>query len=467
MPPSTTAPDAPTPGSPASGTNGGTNGATPPAARGWRLHGDGRTITPGAVVAPDERLSWPRTVGIGVQHVMAMFGATVLVPAITGMPATTALLFSGIGTLLFLTLTGNRLPSYLGSSFAFIAPLTAATAIGGMGAALGGILATGLLLAAIGAVVHVAGTGWIHALMPPAVMGTIVALIGLNLAGATTAAMQEVPLTTFGTALAVVLTAVLFRGLVGRLSILVGIVVGYVLAVLQGQVDFTSVGQAAWVGLPPFHAPTFSLQVLPLFLPVVLVLVAENIGHVRTVGLMTQRDLDPLAGRAILADGLSTALSGLGGGVGTTTYAENIGVMASSRVYSTAAYWVAGLTAIALAFLPKFGAAVATIPAGVAGGAGIILYGMIGVMGVRIWVQNRVDFSNTIHLMTAGAGLIVAIANPQIVVGGLVFGGITLGTVTALVVHHLMTAVARWRGTEPVPEDDGEHYAASEAGRLG
>ncbi|MDX2341518.1 nitrate reductase [Micrococcus sp. M4NT] len=442
--------------------------ADPSRGFGWRLHGDGRTITPGTVVAPDERLTWPRTVGIGVQHVMAMFGATVLVPAITGMPATTALLFSGIGTLLFLVITGNRLPSYLGSSFAFIAPLTAATALEGTGAALGGIMATGLLLAAIGVVVHLSGTGWIHALMPPAVMGTIVALIGLNLAGATTAAMQEVPLTTFGTALAVVLTAVLFRGLVGRLSILVGILAGYVLALAQGQVDFTAVGEAAWVGLPPFHAPEFSLQVLPLFLPVVLVLIAENIGHVRTVGLMTKRDLDPLTGRALIADGLSTTFSGLGGGVGTTTYAENIGVMASSRVYSTAAYWVAGLTAIALAFLPKFGAAVATIPAGVAGGAGIILYGMIGVMGVRIWVQNRVDFSNTIHLMTAGAGLIVAIADPQLTAGGLVFGGITLGTIAALVVHHLMTAVARWRGTEPVPEDeDAERYEATQAGRLG
>ncbi|TFI50056.1 nitrate reductase, partial [Micrococcus endophyticus] len=332
--------------------------------------------------------------------------------------------------------------------------------------ALGGVLVTGVLLAVIGLIVHRAGTGWIHALMPPAVMGTIVALIGLNLAGATTTAMQEVPLTTFGTALAIVLTAVLFRGLLGRLSILVGIVVGYLLALAQGQVDFTAVGEAGWLGLPPFHAPELHWNLVPLFLPVVLVLVAENIGHVRTVGLMTKRDLDPLTGRALIADGLSTTLSGLGGGVGTTTYAENIGVMASSRVYSTAAYWVAGLTAIALAFLPKFGAAVATIPAGVAGGAGIILYGMIGVMGVRIWVQNRVDFSNTINLMTAGAGLIIAIADPQLVLGGLVFGGITLGTIAALVVYHLMTAIARGRGTEPVSEDD-DAYEASEAGRLG
>ena len=322
---------------------------------------------------------------------------------------------------------------------------------------------------AAGGPLHHMHAGSIATMLAPGdaeVMGTIVALIGLNLAGATTTAMQEVPVTTFGTALAVVLTAVTFRGLLGRLSILVGIVVGYVLALAQGQVDFAAVGEAAWIGLPPFHGPELRWDLLPLFLPVVLVLVAENIGHVRTVGLMTKRDLDPLTGRALIADGLSTMLSGAGGGVGTTTYAENIGVMASSRVYSTAAYWVAGLTAIALAFLPKFGAAVATIPAGVAGGAGIILYGMIGMMGVRIWVQNRVDFSNTVNLMTAGAGLIIAIADPQLVVGGLVFGGITLGTVAALVVYHLMTAIARARGTEPVPEDE-EEFEASEAGRLG
>ena len=436
---------------------------------GWRLHGDGRTITAGTVVAPDERLTWGRTVSVGVQHVMAMFGATVLVPAITGMPATTALLFSGVGTLLFLVVTGNRLPSYLGSSFAFIAPITAATAMGGTGAALGGILATGLALVAVGVVVHLAGTGWIHALMPPVVMGTIVALIGLNLAGSTTESIQTVPLTTFATTLAIVLSAVLFRGLLGRLSILLGIIVGYLVALAQGQVDFAPVRDAAWVGLPPFHAPELRLDVLFLFLPVVLVLIAENIGHVRTVGLMTKRDLDPLTGRALVADGLSTALSGLGGGVGTTTYAENIGVMASSKVYSTAAYWVAGATALALAFLPKFGALIATIPAGVAAGAGIILYGMIGVMGVRIWVQNRVDFSNTISLMTAGAGLIIAIADPQLTVGGLVFGGITLGTVAALVIYHLMTAIARARGTEPIDEDADlpENYRPAEAGRLG
>lgn len=432
----------------------------------WDIHGDGKTITPGQVVKPDERMAWPHTIGIGLQHVMAMFGATVLVPALTGFPPTAALFFSGIGTLLFLVITKGKVPSYLGSSFAFIAPLTAATSMHSMAAASGGILITGAVLVIIGFIVHKAGTGWIHAVMPPAVMGTILALIGLNLAGATTDGMQQVPLTTFGTTAAVIIAAVLFRGFLGRLSILIGIIIGYLLALVQDEIDFQPVADAAWIGLPAFHTPEFRLDVMFLFLPVVFVLVAENIGHVRTVGLMTRTDLDPHNGRAIIADGVATMLSGTGGGVGTTTYAENIGVMASSRIYSTAAYWVAGIVAMCLAFFPKFGALIATIPMGVAAGAGIILYGMIGIMGARIWVNNKVDFSNTINLMAAGAGLIIAIADPVIEVDGMQFGGIALGTIAVLAIYHIMWAIARWRDTEPIDNADDEP-AHLQSGKVG
>lgn len=430
----------------------------------WDIHGDGKTINAGQVVKPHERMAWPQTIGIGLQHVMAMFGSTVLVPALTGFPPTAALFFSGVGTLLFLMITKGKVPSYLGSSFAFIAPMVAATSMHSMAVASGGIIITGLALAIVGLIVHKAGTRWIHAVMPPVVMGTILALIGLNLAGATTEGMVEVPLTTFGTTAAVIITAVLFRGFLGRLSILLGIVVGYLLALAQQQIDFQPVTEASWIGLPAFHAPEFQFDVLFLFLPVVFVLVAENIGHVRTVGLMTRSNLDPHNGRALIADGLATMLSGSGGGVGTTTYAENIGVMASSRIYSTAAYWVAGIVAMSLAFFPKFGALIATIPMGVAAGAGIILYGMIGIMGARIWVNNEVDFSNTINLMAAGSGLIIAIADPVVEVAGMQFGGIALGTLAALGIYHLMTAIARWRNTEPIEEDD---FEAVEPGRIG
>src|SRR5690625_340836 len=432
----------------------------------WNIHGDGKTITPGQVVKPDERLAAPQTIGIGLQHVMAMFGSTVLVPALTGFPPTAALFFSGVGTLLFLVITKGKVPSYLGSSFAFIAPMVAATSMHSMAVASGGIIVTGAALAVIGFVVHKAGTRWIHAVMPPAVMGTILALIGLNLAGATTDGMVEVPLTTFGTTAAVIIAAVMFRGFLGRLSILLGIVVGYLLALVQDQIDFQPVSDAAWIGLPAFHAPEFRFDVMFLFLPVVFVLVAENIGHVRTVGLMTRTNLDPHNGRALIADGVATMLSGTGGGVGTTTYAENIGVMASSRIYSTAAYWVAGIVAMCLAFFPKFGALIATIPPGVAAGAGIILYGMIGIMGARIWVNNRVDFSNTINLMAAGAGLIIAIADPIIDVGGMQFGGIALGTIAVLGIYHIMSVIARLRDTEPI-EDDAEVHSVVQHGGFG
>jgi uracil-xanthine permease len=424
---------------------------------GWSLHGDGKSISPGTVVAPGERLAWPQTIGVGVQHVMAMFGATVLVPTLTGFPVTTTLLFTGVGTLLFLVITAGRVPSYLGSSFAFIAPVTGAMSTHGMGGALGGIVMAGAALFIVGLIVQKAGTGWIHALMPPVVMGTIVALIGLNLATTTTDKITEVPLTTFATVLAIVVTTVLFRGMLGRLSILLGIIVGYLTAWAQGQVDFSAVADAPWIGLPDFAAPSFHLDTLTLFLPVVFVLIAENVGHVKTVALMTGKELDDVNGRALMADGAATVIAGFGGGSGTTTYAENIGVMASSRVYSTAAYWIAGTVAIVLAFLPKFGVLINTIPAGVAGGAGIVLYGMIAIVGARLWVQNKVDFANPINLMTAGTGLIIAIAlfgENVLSIGNMSFGGIALGTAATLVVFHLMRSIAKVRGTEPVEAEE-------------
>ncbi|WP_454860394.1 uracil-xanthine permease family protein [Promicromonospora soli] len=414
---------------------------------GWKLHGDGARITPGEVVAPDERLSWPRTVGIGLQHIVAMFGATFLVPAITKFDPATTLFFSALGTIAFLLITGNKLPSYLGSSFAFIAPVTAATASGGQSVALGGILATGVLLAIVGVVVHFGGPRWIQLAMPPVVTGVIVALIGLNLAPVAWTNFQVAPLTAVVTLASIILIQVLFRGLVGRLAILLGVVIGYVFAAVRGEVGFSKVEQAGWVGLPHFVAPSFDPGVLGLFLPVVLVLIAENVGHVKSVAAMTVRNYDPLTGRALLADGVATTLAGLGGGSGTTTYAENIGVMAASRVYSTAAYWVAAFGALALSLSPKVGAMIASVPAGVLGGATTMLYGMIGILGARIWVQGKVNFSDPVNLTTAAVPLVIGIADFTWTAGDLQFGGIALGTAAALVIYHVMGAIGRWRGT--------------------
>ncbi|MBA3020326.1 solute carrier family 23 protein [Propionicimonas sp.] len=421
----------------------------------WTLHGNG-TLQPGAVVAPDERLGWGKMFGLGAQHVVAMFGATFLVPLITGFPVTTTLFFSGLGTLIFLLITANRLPSYLGSSFAFISPVLASTSGGDISKALFGIMLTGMLLAIVGAVVHLAGAAWIDALMPPVMTGTIVMLIGFNLAGAAwgvseTSGFRAAPLTGWITVLAIVLISVLFKGMIGRLSILLGVLVGYLAALAQGQVDFKSVEGAAWIGMPAFQLPTPDLNVAALFLPVVLVLIAENVGHVKSVALMTGQNYDKSMGRALLADGVATSLAGIGGGSGTTTYAENIGVMAATKVYSTALYWIAGIIAIVLSFVPKFGAAIFTIPAGVIGAAGTVLYGMIGLLGARIWIENKVAFTNPVNLIPAAVGLIMGIADFTFTFGTMTFGGVTVGTVTALVLYHLMKAIAKARGTDLEP----------------
>lgn len=428
----------------------------------WKQHGDGRGVAPDAIVLPEERLSWPKTIGFGAQHVVAMFGATFLVPLITGFSPTATLFFSGLGTLLFLVITGNRLPSYLGSSFAFIAPIGVAVGTGGdLSRASFGILAIGLILAAVGVLVHRVGTGWINALMPPVVMGSIVALIGFNLAPAvknnwTAEGLQGVgwhsAVIALITLVAILLLTVLFRGLIGRLSIVLGVVVGYLAAVAFGEVDFSAVNEAAWIGLPAFHlaANPFSdptlWGLLPVFLPVVLVLIAENVGHIKSVGLMVKRDLDPVTGRALLADGVATALAGFGGGSGTTTYGENIGVMAATRVYSTAAYWVAGTIAVLLSFSPKIGAVINTVPPGVLGGVTVVLYGLIGLIGVKIWIDHGVDFSKPINQFPAAVALIIGIADFSVQFGSIVFNGIALGTIAAIAVYHVMALVTRARG---------------------
>ncbi|MBN9196809.1 MAG: nitrate reductase, partial [Microbacterium sp.] len=305
----------------------------------WTLHGNGRTLKPGEVVKPGERLSWGGTIAIGAQHVVAMFGATFLVPILTGFPVSTTLLFSGLGTLLFLLITRNKLPSYLGSSFAFIAPITAINAGKALQTpmqitqALLGVAAAGVLLAVVGFVVQAVGTRWIERLMPPVVAGSIVALIGFNLAPAAWSNFRLQPELGTVTLVAVILFSVLFRGFLGRISIFLGVIVGYIVAAVTGQVKFDAVAAADWVGLPQFHLAGFAdpgaWAVVPMFLPVVLVLIAENVGHVRGVATMTQDpSINRHTGRALLADGVATTLAGAFGGSGTTTYGENIGVMA-------------------------------------------------------------------------------------------------------------------------------------------
>lgn len=302
----------------------------------WTVHGDGKHIPPTEVVAPDERLAWPQTIGLGFQHVLAMFGATFIVPVLIGFPPNTTIFFSGIGTLIFLLVTIGRgqrlgLPSYLGSSFAFISPVLVAEQHGGIPSALAGILVAGAVFFVIGVIVNKWGSAFIEWLMPPVVTGAVVALIGLNLASSAFTNFNKQPWTGFATLCGVILVTVVFRGFIGRLSILVGVAFGYLIGWAQGQISFTAVKSAAWIGLPHFTGPHFSMRPIFLIVPVVIVLIAENTGHIKAVATMTGRNLDRSLGRGYMADGLATMIAGLGGGSGTTTYAENIGVMAADR----------------------------------------------------------------------------------------------------------------------------------------
>jgi uracil-xanthine permease len=412
----------------------------------WNLHGNGKSVKDGEVVKPDERLAWPLTIGVGVQHIAAMFGATFLVPIITGFPPSTTLFFSGVGTLIFLALTKNKVPSYLGSSFAFLAPIAAAQASGGIAVALGGVVATGVLLAIVGLIVNAVGIGWINWLLPPLVTGSIVMIIGLNLAGAANNNFKAAPVTAIVTLSSVAIIGALSKGFLGRISIFGGIVIGYAFAAIQGDINFDGVKAAKWFALPTFTSPSFDVNAILLFLPVVLVLIAENVGHVKAVAAMTGKDLDGQMGNALIADGVATTLAGAGGGSGTTTYAENIGVMAATRIYSTAAYWVAGIGAILLSLSPKFGAVLSATPAGVLGGVGVALYGMIGVLGAKIWIENKVNFGNSTNLFIAATTLIIGIADMTWKRGDYSFGGIINGTLVAVVGYQLLRALNKAAG---------------------
>ena len=412
----------------------------------WNLHGNGKSIKDGEVVKPDERLAWPLTIGVGVQHIAAMFGATFLVPIITGFPPSTTLFFSGLGTLIFLALTKNMVPSYLGSSFAFLAPIAAAQASGGMAVALGGVLVTGVILALVGLLINAIGIGWVNWLLPPIVTGSIVMIIGLNLAGAANNNFKAAPVTAIITLAAVAIIGAVSKGFLGRISIFGGIIVGYAFAATQGDINFDGVKAAKWFALPTFTSPSFDTNAILLFLPVVLVLIAENVGHVKAVAAMTGKDLDGQMGNALFADGVATTLAGAGGGSGTTTYAENIGVMAATRIYSTAAYWVAGLGAILLSLCPKFGAVLSATPAGVLGGVGVALYGMIGVLGAKIWIENKVNFGDSTNLLIAATTLIIGIADMTWKRGDYSFGGIVNGTLVAVVGYQLLRALNKASG---------------------
>ena len=417
----------------------------------WRAQPDAAA---GRIVGPDERLPWPQMVAMGIQHVVAMFGSTVLAPLLMGFDPNLCIFMSGIGTLLFFVMVGGRVPSYLGSSFAFIGLVIAITGYAGHGPnpnialALGGIIACGVVYAIIGTVVSAIGTKWIETLLPPVVTGAIVAVIGLNLApiavhGVSGSAFES--WMALLTVLCVGGVAVFARGMLQRLLILVGLLIAYAIyaVVTNGfgfgkPIDFSIVAQAAWFGMPHFTAPVLNAQAMTLLAPVAVILVAENLGHIKAVSAMTGHNLDRYVGRAFIGDGLATVVSGFAGGTGVTTYAENIGVMAVTKIYSTLVFVVAAVIALILGFSPKFGAVIQTIPGPVLGGVSIVVFGLIAVTGARIWVVNKVDFSDNRNLIVAAVTLVLGAGDFSLKLGGFALGGIGTATFGAIVLYALL-----------------------------
>ncbi|OGR50673.1 MAG: hypothetical protein A2049_10665 [Elusimicrobia bacterium GWA2_62_23] len=407
---------------------------------------------------PEDKLPLSRLVPMGLQHVVAMFGATVLAPILMGFNPQTAIFFSGIGTLLFIAITRAKVPSYLGSSFAFIGPVLAVT--GGSAAnipfALCGIAAAAVLYALAAAVTMRRGSGWIDRLMPPVVTGTVVAIIGLNLSSSAVAnflnpdfrlvsGADGVRLLVAGVTFLVAAGVSLYlKGFMRLLPILTGVVTGYILSLSLGVIgpeQLEAIRTAPWLGLPPFIAPAFSLSAILVIAPVFVVLVAENKGHIEAIGGYMKRDLNPHLGRAYLGDAVASFVSAMGGGTPQTTYAENMGVMAITRVFSVYNFIAAACIALVLGLCPKFGAVIQSIPAPVLGGVTVILYGLIAMMGVKIWLDAKVDFCSHRNLIIAGSSIIVAtgLGIKGFTAGSVNIAGIAFGTVLAVALNLLLS----------------------------
>src|SRR6516225_3829405 len=413
----------------------------------WKLKTTG-------MIMPEERLPWGQTFVSGLQHGVAMSGGTIIGPLIMGFDPDLALLFSGLGTLIFFVVVAGGVPSYLGSSFSFVAVVIAASGYSGHGpnanldVALGGIIAAGVLYAIIALIVMQSGVGWVERLMPPVVTGAVVAAIGLNLAPVAVKSVSGSHFDTWIgllTVLIVGLIAVAAPGMWRRLPIIFGAIGGYLLYLwlangfgLGKPIDFTALAAASWIGLPKFTGPRFHADAMFLIAPVAIILVAENLGHLKAVGAMTGRSLDGFLGRAFLGDSLATIVSGFGGGTGVTTYAENIGVMATTKIYSTLLFAVAAIVSILLGFSPKFGALILSIPAPVIGGLSIVLFGLIAAMAGRIWVENKVDFSNPRNLITVAAALTAGAGDLTLKFGDFTMGGIGTATFGAIILYQIL-----------------------------
>ena len=405
----------------------------------------------------EDKLPFKLLLPLSIQHTFAMFGASVLVPILFKINPGIVLFMNGIGTLLFILITKKKAPAYLGSSFAFLAPGTAIIASQGFQYAQGAFIVVGTLGCFLAYIIYKFGIGWIDVVLPPAAMGSVVALIGFELAGNTvtggsiganlmtdTASYKDFII--FGiTLFTAIIGSVSFKGFLSTIPILIAIVVGYICSVFFGMVDFTPVLEAKLFTLPNFSAPKFSVEAILSMLPVILVITSEHISHQVVTSNIVGKDLlkDPGLHRSIFADNFSSALSGLVGGVPTTTYGENIGVMAITGVYSVQVIGAAAIISILMAFIGPLAALIQTIPGDVIGGVTFLLYGMIGTSGIRLLVDQKVDYSKSINLILTSTIFIAGLSGLSIKFGSIQLQGMVLASVVAVLLSAFMTLLRK------------------------
>ena len=420
-------------------------------------------------IQTDEKLPVLQAIPLALQHLMAMFGATVLVPILTGLDPSLAIMTSGAGTILYLILTKNKIPSYLGSSFAFIGPIIAVAATKGIPAALGGLVVAGLLYVVVALIIKAVGSAWINRVLPPALVGAVVIVIGLGLAGTAVGMALKgggdafdiknliVALVTLGAAVAF---SSYFKGFLSTIPVLLGIVVGYVFAAFMGMVQFQPVLDAAWIGLPTLVFPEWDLGAILIIAPVALVVIIEHIGHLLVVQEIVGKDFTPLLPESLAGDGLATALSAMVGGSPSTTYAENIGVMAVTKVYATQIFWYAGAFAFVIGgFVPKLKFLIQSIPVPVMGGISLLLFGLIASSGLRMLVESGIDYSHSRNLILSSVVLVVGVGmeatGTTIPLGDYVLPGMATATFLGIILNLILPRESKGLAVDS-PDFSGE-----------
>ncbi|AGB18009.1 solute carrier family 23 protein [Thermoanaerobacterium thermosaccharolyticum] len=402
-------------------------------------------------------------VPLSFQHVFAMFGATILVPLLTGLDPAVTLFTSGLGTLIFHLMTKGKVPAYLGSSFAFIAPIIAATKAYGVRGAFTGMIAAGLVYVAVFIIISLTGIDWIERILPSVVVGPVVMIIGLSLAPtAIQEAQKDLP-TALVTAALVIIFSMFGKGFMKVIPILLGTIGGYIFAIFRGLVDFSPVLKASWIAVPKFsflvgHSPVLAWGAVTLIAPLALVAIIEDLGHVLVIGNIVDKDLikDPGFHRVMLGNGLATSIAALFGGPPSTTYGENIGVLAMTKVYSSRVIEGAAVIAILLSFIQKIGALIQVIPQAVMGGVTIILFGMIAAAGIRTLVENKVDFSDSRNLIIASVILTLGVGGIKIGSGNFVFEGVGPATLAGIILNLVLPKIklTKPKGEKSKVKDD-------------